>query len=161
MTFNPRYSLQNILSPEFDIPEEEALFRDWLAFRERTTADLLNIKENGNYEESEFLTGQSWFTAGNNQEKRSTFRKVFNRGSLSAGSTDTFAHGLANITAFTRLYGTCVTDTPDFRPIPYVNTSALNQQISLRATDVNIIVTAGSGGPDITSYIIVVEALKN
>jgi hypothetical protein len=62
MTFGPANSQSAYLPPEQDFPEDEDLFREILAERERLTATILNVKENAQYEKVELLSGQQWFS---------------------------------------------------------------------------------------------------
>lgn len=62
MTFSPSNSQSSYLSPEFDLPKDQNTFYDFINKRERLTATILNVKENGQYEKKELLSGQQWFT---------------------------------------------------------------------------------------------------
>jgi hypothetical protein len=161
MTYGPNFGLSNYLDIEFLIPKELDELQEWIANRERLTADIMNIKEMGNYDKIEFVNGQQWFTTANNQVKRYAFRKVFEGGAIAAGATDTFAHGIGTITTFTRIYGTAITDVVDYRPIPFAHAATVTDQISIVCTATQISVTNGATAPGITSYIVVVEYLKN
>lgn len=160
MSFAPIFGLSNYLPAEFQLPEDENRFKEWLADRERLTADVMNVKEDGHYEEMETLTNQNWFTSSTNQQTRQTFRKVFNRGAVTAGTTDTFNHNINGIVLVTRMYGASVTAT-DFRPLPYVSTTGTSSQVEINCNSTQINVIVGAAHPNISSYIIVLEVLKN
>lgn len=101
------------------------------------------------------LTGENWFITSQRQQ---TFRRIYTF--TSAGS---ISHGIniSQIYGFTRIYGT-FTDGTNWYPLPYVDTTAANNQISVNITSSNIVITAGGGSPpSITSGIIVLEWLAN
>lgn len=61
-TFGPTNTLSSYLPIEFDIPNDQVILRELIATRNRLTAQIVNIKENGNYEKNEILTAQQWFS---------------------------------------------------------------------------------------------------
>lgn len=124
-------------------------------------ANAVNVREIAQYDQVETLTGQQFFYPANAQRKRLAFRRVYTIGTVSAGATLTQAHGLSNITSFTRIYGTCVTSSSDYRPIPFSSAAAVNQQVEIRVDGTNFYIANGSSAPNITSGIIVLEYLKN
>ncbi len=163
MTYGPANSQGSYLTVNFDLPVDDNIARDLLVKRERLTAQLLNIKESGQFETRELINAQQWFSveaSPNPQKPRYGYRLVFNRGAIAAGASDTFAHNITGITTFTRIYGTAITATPDFRPIPYSSATAVNLQIEVRCTSTQCIVTNGAAAPAITSYYLVIEYLK-
>lgn len=161
MTFSPASSSAPFQPTSTFFPEDFEEFRVKFLEVYRDLANNLNTKEIGIYDLQEFLTGQQWFTTGNPQKKRQTFRRVYSIGAIAAGATLNTAHGLTGITAFTAIYGTAVTDAVDYRPLPYVSTVALNQQVSLTVDATNIIIVNGAGAANITSALVVLEFLKN
>jgi hypothetical protein len=102
------------------------------------------------------VTGERWFLAGANQ-KQQTLRQLYTF--TSAGN---IAHNinLAEISGFSRIYGT-FTDGTNWYPLPYVDVVAANNQVGLKVTPTNIVVTSGSGSPpSITSGYVVLEWLS-
>lgn len=94
MTFGPPNSISSFLPLEQDFPEDNKLFREILAARERATASTVNLKENGSYEKVELLAGQFWFTTNTSGAMRPTYvyRLTFdlvalNGGNIGAGAT--------------------------------------------------------------------------
>lgn len=160
MTFGPINSWSNYLPQEFQLPVDEIDFREFISQRERQTADVLNLKENGQYEDGEILTGQTWFTTANNQTKRYTYRKAFNIGAIASGATATIAHGITNILYFTRISGGCVTDVVDYRPIPYSSVANVNLQIQVNVAGANLVIVNGAASPNITAGVVVLEYFK-
>jgi hypothetical protein len=63
MTFAPINTISSFLPTEFQIEGDEKFVRQLIAERERLTASIINVKENSNYEKSELLSGQQWFTS--------------------------------------------------------------------------------------------------
>jgi len=150
----PINSQQAYLPPEQDFPEDNnKLFREILSDRERRTANAINIKENGQYETRELITGQQWFNVNvsqNSRQPRYTFRKVINFGTLPNATTKSVAHGIPvnSNYIFTRIYGNANNGT-FWIPLPYVNSASKNADIELfiDANYVNIVT-----GVDRTSY---------
>ena len=161
MTYLPTNTRSPFLPTSQVFPEDlgQLLITMTQVYIDQATA--INIRQIGQYDLVEFVTGQQFFNATNPQQKRLTFGKVFNIGPIATGAASNTAHGLTGITGYTHIYGTCVTDVPDDRPIPYVSTVALNQQISLTVTATNIVIVNGAGSPNITSAIVVIEYLRN
>lgn len=62
MTFSPQNSLSPFLSEELTYPDDDRTFREILSKRQRSIANIVNIKENAQYEKVELLTAQRWFT---------------------------------------------------------------------------------------------------
>nr|CAB4126366.1 hypothetical protein UFOVP88_26 [uncultured Caudovirales phage] len=124
-------------------------------------ANCVNAREISQYLTDEILTGQVFTDITDFSNFKPVFRTIYYIGAISAGSTSTTAHGLSNITQFTNIYGTAVTSAPDNRPIPYADTSNVNNQISITVDSTNINITNGSTAPNITSAIVVLEYLKS
>lgn len=103
------------------------------------------------------VTGETWYLNGSAQ-KQQTLRQVYTF--TSAGN---IPHGLnlAQLSNITRIYGTTY-DGTNYYPLPYVDATAANNQISVKVTGANIVVTAGGGSPpSISSGLIVLEWLSN
>jgi hypothetical protein len=102
------------------------------------------------------VTGESWFVTNN--QRQQTFRRVYPF--TAAGN---IAHGIifADITGFTRIYGTFTNGT-NWYPLPYVDVTAANNQVNVIVTPTNITITAGGGSPpSITQGYVVLEWLSN
>lgn len=96
----PSYSPQNAISPflpdEFQLPTEEGRFKEFYAERERKTASELNVREIGQFEKQELMSGQTWFSVNSGPKKpRYVFRKVIDFGALPATTTKSVAHGIS------------------------------------------------------------------
>jgi hypothetical protein len=162
MTFNaPANNLAPYLPTTLYIPNDDDEFRVKFQAAYTQIANAVNSRGISLFDLIESQTGEQWFIVDNTQKKRQTFRKVFNIGAIATGATLNTAHGLTNITAFTNIYGTCVTDVVDYRPLPYVSATAVNTQIQISVTSTNIVIVSGAAAPNITSAIVILEYLKN
>src|ERR1051325_2515542 len=139
---------------------EDQELRMQLTRRDTQLSIALNTKENGVFETVEVQNGQRWFAAtADINLKRFAFRKVFSFGAIAAGGTLVINHGLTNVSIFVHIYGTCITDVVDYRPIPYSSVIAVTDQIEVKVTATQIIIDNGATAPNITSGIIVLEYL--
>jgi hypothetical protein len=160
-TFQPANSNAVFLPTTIQYPKDpqELIIRLNKAYEDIATR--LNVKQIGIFDLVEFLTGEQWFTTANPQVKRQTFRKAFEIGAIAAGATSTTAHGLTNVTAYTHIYGTAITDVIDYRPIPYASATVVTEQIEIKVDATNITIINGATAPNITSALVVLEYLKN
>lgn len=145
-------------------PEDPQEFKQVITFVYSDIARRLNDKQIGIFDQVEFLTGEQWFTQGDNQRKRQSYRKVFPLTATAAGATTSIAHGISGVnstTTFTHIYGACLTATPDNRPIPYASATAVNQQIEINVDATNVNVINGAAAPNITSGYVILEYLLN
>lgn len=121
-------------------------------------ANAVNAKTIGIFPtNSSAVTGETWFLNGPSQ-KQQTLRQVY-----TFAAAGNIAHGLnlAQLSNITRIYGT-IYDGTSYYPLPYVDASAANNQVSVKVTGTNIVVTAGGGSPpSISSGIVVLEWLSN
>lgn len=162
---------------EFQLPNNPDDYRDVIAERERSTADILNVKETALYETTELLTAQQWFVTGDNQEKRYTYRKVIDFGGLPNAATKAIVHnipvraaGTTGVgdpgTLFTKIYGVATHPTntdPAIKslPLPYVDPLVLANGIGLYVTDTNVVVFTAIDYSAFTTTYIVLEYIQN
>jgi len=162
MTFSPQGTLEPALPENVSFAEEWKQFHQQWTELYRKVSIKVNSKERAIYPlELEIVNDQQFFTVGNPRTYRSVFRKSFNIGAIAAGATLNTAHGITNMTSFTKIEGTCVTATPDYRPLPYSSPVALNQNILLSVTAANIVIINGAGNPNIVSGTVILEYVKN
>lgn len=161
MTSSPVNTNSPYLQTSVWFPQDFDQFRIKFLELYRDISSNVNIRGIGVFDLTEVVAGELWFTTGNPQKKRQTQRKVFEIGAIAAGATSTTAHGLTGVTAYTHIYGTAITAAPDNRPIPYASVTAVNQQIEINVTALNIVIMNGAAAPNITSAIVVLEFLKN
>jgi len=65
MTFyaGPTNSQSSYLPVEFDLSEDEKLNKELIEKRQRLLATIVNVKEDANYQQSEILSAQQWFSS--------------------------------------------------------------------------------------------------
>ncbi len=133
-------------------------------------ANILNIKDTGQYQLSEFVNGQLFFSnpslsSGTAQapEDRQVLRKVINFGTLPNTGTKNVAHGITcNVTtSFTRIYA-CATDPVNklYVPIPYASPTDANE-IELKVDGTNVTIITGSNRTGFTITYVVLEYLQS
>jgi len=159
MTFAPQNAFEPPLPETLDMAEEFEAFRRQFMPLYETVATKINQKDRGFYPLTEILNDQRFFST-DPQVYRNVFRKVFSIGAVAAGATLNTAHGITGFVELTRLYGTVITATVDYRPVPYASVTAANQGIELNLTGANIVLINGAAAPNITSGILVCEYLK-
>lgn len=103
-------------------------------------------------------TGDAWFFTSSRQ---SSLRQVFAFGAITAGSSINIPYKIFGFNRLIALFGAAITDAPDQRPIPYAATNA-NSNISVRLDTANtqIIISVGSGSPNVVSGQVVFEWLS-
>lgn len=100
------------------------------------------------------ITGESWFLTSSRQQ---SLRQIYTF--TGAGN---IPHGLnlSQVFAFVRIFG-AFTDGSVWYPLPYVNATAANNQVSVTVNGTNIVITAGGGSPPtIISGTVVLEWLS-
>ncbi len=123
----------------------------------------VNIRDIAIYDLSEQVNGQQFFVAGDSNSSRYAFRQVYNTGALVVGNND-FPTGIDGATYFTRIYGTAQTSTTSWRPLPFVATGAITDQITMVILNVGPVQTlrivVGATATLPTDSIVVLEYLK-
>ncbi len=144
------WDVQNLYQVEVTSPEfKELLVRMYQNIN--NIALVLNIKDTGMYQLSEFVNGQLLFpNPANNSStqavaaNRQILRQVYNFGQLPNAATKSIPHNITctPTTTFTRIYATA-SDTTGFNyiPIPYVSNSAGSIELNVDSTNINIITT--------------------
>lgn len=119
-------------------------------------ANEMNSRIIGVFGTSPIITGESWFLDGQSG-KQQTLRQVYPF--TSAGS---IPHGieLSSISYFTRIYGTVLLNNGDWHPMPVVAVNAVTNQIQVKITGPNIVITAGATSTPIVRGLIVIEWLS-
>ena len=159
MSYAPIGSKVSLL-PTYEVfPEDDEELLIKLTDTYVRVATSTNMKEIAVYDTVQQSSGQLYFNQANAQQRRTGYRKVFPFGAIATGAILTIPHGLTRVTIFTRIYGSCVTNVIDYRPIPYVNEALVTNQISIRASATNIFIANGATAPAITSGIAVLEYL--
>lgn len=158
MTFN----LQNaflITSRKF--PQDPVELESVLTKSYTEIAQAINARTIGLYEIIQTTTGNRYFSSGDPQNRRQSFRKLFPFDAIVAGDTEIINHGISGTITFVKIFGTCNTDAPDSRPIPYTSITNVDEQIQINVTTSQIIIMNGAGADNITNGIITLEYLLN
>ena len=154
----------DVKSPEF----KELLVR--LYQNMNSMALVLNIKDTGMYNTSQFINGQIFFpnpaldsSTDTDPEFRQAYRLVIDFGALPNATTKSVAHGIdvTSNTTITRLYA-AASDTTGltFIPIPYASLTLANVvEISMDAT--NVTITTGIDRTNYNKCYVVVEFLQS
>ncbi len=157
MTFAPNNSSAPFLPTSTVLPNElpELIVR--LTHYLNDIAYRINIREISSYEETELLTGQTWFQQTDGRS-RQAYRKVILVPIVAAPGITTVAHGIDSIFAFTHMYGTLNLGTvPIYAPIP----QAAPDDVAITADGVNIYIEASTATYNGAVGIVVLEYLKN
>lgn len=121
-------------------------------------ANSINVRTIGIFSiNRQVITGESWVLAGN--VRYQTLRQVYQFGAIAAGATLDIPHGIKNINQFTRIYGTVVTNIPDYRPLPYVDPTTLTTGMALLCNGTNIHIAVGATAIPVVNGIVVLEWL--
>lgn len=162
MTYAPINAKSAYLATTEVFPKDNEQFLIKLTTKYTDIANAVNDREIAIYQASQqVLTGQVYSTPGDNQTKKYVFRTMFYIGAVPAGSTLTTAHGIAGLVQCTHMYGTCITATPNFKPIPFTDAALVTNQIALYADSTNFYVVVGATSPAITSGTVTLEYLLN
>lgn len=104
------------------------------------------------------VNGESWFLSNQRQQG---LRQVYPFTSFTGTLTITHNINTQQIFEFSKIYGVFSDTSGNSYPLPYVNTIAVTNQISLQVTPTQIVITAGAGSPSISSGFVVLEWLSN
>lgn len=178
MTFAPSNAQSSYLPVDFDLPREQNGLHDFVNKRERLTSTILNIKENGTYENSELLSAQQWFStqaAGTTKQTRYAFRKVIDFGTLPNNATKSVAHGLTlddtvnpSTYFFTEINGTAYDTTTGGEKAIAINgtyydiaAGAIANPINLYVDQTNVNITTTSNRTNFTRCYVTLNYIKN
>lgn len=159
------------VSVEFTTNPKE--LQETLSLLYKQIAAAVNSKEGASYvlfEQGNFDQYFAYLPASTTPSPnvfRPVYRKVFdmvvmNGGPILAGSTASFAHGIAGITQTTRIYGSATnSDAPvKYLPLPYASATLVTSQIQIYLTPTNVVLVNGSTQTSLTKATIVAEYLK-
>ena len=161
MTFNAPGSEFPYLTTTTWFPEDFESFRRKFVDIYRNIANCNNARQLGLFYQIETQATEKWFDLTDSQKTRASFRTVYSYTTpIAAGGVVNIPHNIAQVTTFTHIYGTCVTNVPDYRPLPFVSITAANAGIQVLCTPTNIVITNGAAAPQINSLIVILEYLK-
>jgi hypothetical protein len=128
---------------------------------------VLNLKDTGMYNTSQFVNSQLFFpnpalnsSTPQTPEFRQVYRTVINFGALPNAGTKSVPHNITctTSTSFTRIYATASKPVAPFEyiPIPYASATAVadNVEIYVDGTNVNIVTAANYSAYTITYVIL-------
>jgi len=103
-------------------------------------------------------TGEGWYFFQN--RKQSGYRQVYQW----SDSNLVITHGIqfASLTNFVRIWGTFLDGAGNYETLPYVDVVNVTNQINVKVTPTQIIITKGSGAPPTCSNgLVIVEWIGN
>ncbi len=165
MTAAPDNSQTAYLNTAEVFPQDQSQFLIKMTDTYTKTAYAVNVRQIGLYQEATAqLTGQQFSTFQDSTKNKFTYRKIFYFNAIAPGATLNIPHGITGLVQLTNLYGTCITNAVDYRPIPFADVGAVTNNIAIRATGGalgNVIIQNGATAPAITSGLVVIEYLLN
>lgn len=117
-------------------------------------ANKINDRSIGIYATSPTITGEAWYYSAGKQKQQSV-RKI-----ISITGAGSYAHNIdiSQISGLTKLTGVFTDGSSNWYPLPYVDVTAVGNQVSLSLTSANVVVTAGGGSPPtISSGTVIIE----
>lgn len=94
------------------------------------TAAAVNNRTIGLYPSSRpIVTGNSYFIF--RDQRQQSLRKVYPFGAIAPGTELDIPIGYANFDQFAMIYGTVVTNVPDYRPLPYIDCITLTTGMTI------------------------------
>lgn len=132
-------------------------------------ANVLNVKDTGIYNNSQFVNSQTWFpnpaltsTSTTNPTMRPVYRLVVNFGALPNNAAKSVAHGITitSSTTFTRIYAAASDTTGNnYIGIPYASPTLANN-IQLDVSSTNVTITTGANRTNFNVCYVIVEYLQ-
>lgn len=146
-----------------NFPQDPSKLSDEIDKAYIDTANAVNARTIGIFPSRRpIVTGESWFIDNNN--KQQTIRQIYRFGAIAPGGTLDIATGIFDFTEFSKIYGTVVTNVPDYRPIPYADAAVVTNNISIRVVIIGgntfIRIVLGATSPAVTRGLAVIEWLS-
>jgi hypothetical protein len=106
------------------------------------------------------ITGNNFFFSS---QRNQSFRQLYSFGAIAKGTSLSIKHGITSLTQFISITGTCITDFPDYRPLPYVSNTNATDQIVLRVdtASASIVISNGATSANIISGLVILEWVGN
>lgn len=165
MTYAPTDTKGPFLDKSPILSQDKEQFLIKLTSLHTDIANAVNSREISIYEEKvQVNTGNQFsipFVAGQPLRKKNSYRKTFYFGAIAPGAALSIAHGIANLVECTKIGATCITNKPDFRPIPYSSATLVTDQIQILVDAANIVITNGATAPAIVSGKAIIEYFLN
>lgn len=107
-------------------------------------------------------TGESWYYFQN--RRKQTLRKLYRFDAIAPGTELDIPIDIPSFTEFTRIWGTVVTDIPDYRPLPYVDPVVLTTGMGLLVGPIagvnNVRIILGATAQPVVRGFVVLEWLN-
>lgn len=140
-------------------PVDPDLLRQELTKSYTEIAFATNTRTIGIYDKFEVVTGNQWYNTANPAKRQQSYRQAYSLDSATiANNPNPISHGLSNLSRFLLIFGTAITDTGNYIPLPYASASA-DKNIELLVTNSNINIILGSSSPSLNTINIVLEYL--
>jgi hypothetical protein len=169
----PSTYIFDVISEIYDVEINSPKFKELLvrlAQNINRVNILVNNKDTGLYDTSEFVNSQQFFpnpalnsSTSQYPALRNVFRKVINFGALPNATTTSVAHGIVctSLVTFTRIYGCASDPTTSFIPLPYASCTNVAHNVELNADGTNVNITTGTNRSAYTTTYVILEYLKN
>lgn len=157
-------TVNNILTAPFlrtsrNFPEDPQKLSDELDKAYIDTAIAVNNRTVGLYPSVRpIITGDSYFIL--RDQRQQSLRKVYPFGAIAPGTELDIPIGFDHFDQFVKIYGTVVTNAPDYRPLPYAATVLTNQMtilVGLIGGVNNIRIILGATAPPVVKGIAILE----
>lgn len=147
---------------DFDLPDNYEQFQEIFDREHKKVIDAVNSKEGALYLPQELATFQKYYDPGDPLRTLNVYRKLVVFGALPDSTTKRVPHNIAfnNVTRMTRMYG-AASNLSDLRYIPLPFSSpTLADNVTLEASQTDIIITTDSDYSDFTEVTVVIEYIK-
>jgi hypothetical protein len=110
------------------------------------------------------VTGESWYFSSQRQQ---TLRQIYSFGAIAPGTELDIPTGISvpDIVIFTKIYGSVITNGPDYRPLPYIDPATLTTGMTILVGQIaglqQIRIVIGATALPVTSGVAVLEWLSN
>jgi hypothetical protein len=130
-------------------------------------SQAVNFRSIGLYELTQITTGNKYYNTGIPQDRRQSFRRVFEFGAIATGTSIEIQFDMTQITQVVNFYGNVITDNTAslYRAINWTSSTDVTEQIQVdfdTSVTPNVIrITVGAGAPNVVSGMVVIEYLLN
>lgn len=168
--FGPINSQSAFLTDDFFLPDDKNLIVEYINKRESLTSKTVNVREIGQYETAELITGQTWFRTDFNQKPygrspqvRYAYRRVFdlvalNTAPIALGSTTLRVSPLVQaIVIPTRGFGSATIAGPQYLFFPSAD---ITFSFDNSVPDMQTVTINNSSGSVLEQCYITIEYLK-
>lgn len=159
MSTAPDSSTGNFVPENYVVPEDASQMQEFLKRILENHARFINRKDTAQYETIEVQNNQT-FPGNTTQDKKSAYRKIFEFGAIAVGATLNIPHNITNLVETTKWSGNFITGA-DERPLPYLDTLVVTDQVSVKRIGDNYVIINGATAPAIVSGRLIVDFLKN